>query len=250
MIVNNIDFPNYDDLKPIDNAMVGTVMQKINDSLDNIDVSIPNKIEGINLLRSLRKSKYHYFIDFFGAIRKKFMKYCLNFNQNQRIQLISLKFIQEFFTEEGPNSIHKEIISSLTIELFKLLKSDINNLKEAAKICIQTMARNVVSTTKFVSLIKEMKNSDQETNAFIYECIREGLIQIKGTFHLNCPMEEILEELDIKDILNESSTNEEYIGKIIHIFHLIKQTLDPIEEKEVFNSLNDEDKEIYLKLSS
>ena len=98
-----IDYPAYENLQKIEPQMMVSVMEKINQSFSDNSIPIPTRIESINFLRSLRKYNFTYFLELFGALKTKFLKNCLHYNENPRLQHICLNFIKEIYNDDSYN---------------------------------------------------------------------------------------------------------------------------------------------------
>ena len=96
-----IDFPPYEDLKKIEPQNIVSIMEKVNQSFSDKSVPIPTRIESINLLRSLRKYQSSIFLELFGALKSKFLQNCLHYDENPRLQQISLNFIKEIYDDDS-----------------------------------------------------------------------------------------------------------------------------------------------------
>lgn len=240
----NNGFPNYLDLPEIEPAMFVTIMQQINKSFSSQNESIQCRIEGINLLRSIRKYEYTYFMELFGAIKTKFIQNCLNYDKNPRLQQISLLFLEEFFDDDGFNSIPNELVFSLYYEIVKLLNNDNASIKQGAEKAIQMMSQKVVCDAKIIVLLETLGKDDQNILGFILECFKVAIEQLKGLLHLNYDFNEIIEKLYIEE------ASDTYYNRIKQAFMILKTTSDPQDENEIFSSLNENNQNIYKALTS
>ena len=238
------DFPPYEDLKKIEPQMMVTVMEKVNQSFSDKSVPIPSRIESINILRSLRKYYFSFFLELFGALKSKFLKNCLHYDENPRIQQISLNFLQEIFDDDS-YGVTNEMVYDLYYDILQFVEFKNNNvLKELAKSTIKTMAEKVVNDAKIIVLIETLKNADDNLYEFIFKCFKSAIENLKGFIYLNYNFNDILERLN----LDEAS--EDYLIKIKQIFHILKNSLDKKDEEEIISSLNNDNYTLYQKLIS
>ena len=240
-----IDFPPYENLQKVEPQMVVSIMEKVNQGFSDKNVPIPNRIESINCLRSLRKYYFSYFIELFGALKTKFFKNCLHYNENPRIQQISLCFIKEIFDDDYPYRVSNEMLYDIYNEIIQLVEYNNNNvLKEMAKSAIKIMSEKVANDAKIIVLIETLKNADENLCSFIFECFKNAIESLKGYIYLNYNFNDILDNLNIDD------ASEEYYIKIKRIFHILKSSLDENDEKEIISSLKDDNKTLYQSLTS
>lgn len=240
-----IDFPPYEELKNIEPQMIISIMEKINQSFSDKSTPIPNRIDSINLLRSLRKFHSNYFIELFGALKSKFLKNCLHYEENPRLQQISLNFIREIFDDES-YEVSNEMVNDLYYEILQFVKDNNNNVfKELAKSTIKTMAEKVSNDAKIIVLIETLKNADDNLCEFIFGCFKSAIENLKGYIYLNYNFNDIFDRIGIEEI-----TDKDYAMKIKQIFHILKNSLDPNDQVEIFNSLYEKYKNIYINLTS
>jgi len=240
-----IDFPPYENLQKVEPQLVVSIMEKVNQGFSDKNVPIPNRIESINYLRSLRKYYFSYFIELFGALKTKFFKNCLHYNENPRIQQISLCFIKEIFDDDYPYRVSNEMLYDIYNEIIQLVEYNNNNvLKEMAKSAIKIMSEKVANDAKIIVLIETLKNADENLCSFIFECFKNAIESLKGYIYLNYNFNDILDNLNIDD------ASEEYYIKIKRIFHILKSSLDENDEKEIISSLKDDNKTLYQSLTS
>ena len=238
------DFPPYENLKKIEPQMMVSIMEKVNQSFSDKSVPIPSRIESINILRSLRKYYFSFFLELFGALKSKFLKNCLHYEENPRIQQISLNFLQEIFDDDS-YGVTNEMVYDLYYDILQFLEFKNNNvLKDLAKSTIKTMAEKVVNDAKIIVLIETLKNADDNLCGFIFECFKSAIENLKGFIYLNYNFNDILEKLN----LDEAS--EEYLTKIKQIFHILKNSLDKKDEEEIITSLNSDNYSLYQTLIS
>ena len=239
-----IDFPPYEDLKKIEPQNIVSIMEKVNQSFSDKSVPIPTRIESINLLRSLRKYQSSIFLELFGALKSKFLQNCLHYDENPRLQQMSLNFIKEIYDDDS-YGVSNEMIYDLYYDILQILQYNKNNvLKEMAKGVIRTMAENVANEAKIIVLIETLKNVDENLSGFIFECFRSAIEHLRGFIYLNYNFNDIMEKLNLEE------ASEDYLMKIKQIFHILKSSLDKKDEEEIFNSLNNDNKSLYQTLTS
>ena len=239
-----IDFPQYEDLKKIEPNNIISIMEKINQSFSEKSIPIPNRIESINLLRSLRKYNSSIFLELFGALKSKFLNNCLHYDDNPRLQQISLNFIREIFDDDS-YGVSNDTVYDLYYDILQILEYNKNNiLKEMARTAIRTMAEKVVNDAKIIVLIETLKNSDGNLTSFIFECFRNAIENLKGYIYLNYNFNDIMEKLNLDEVSGD------YLIKIKQIFHILKNSLDKKDEEEIFNNLNDDNQSLYKTLTS
>ena len=239
-----IDFPPYEDLKKIEPQNLVSIMEKVNQSFSDKSVPIPTRIESINLLRSLRKYQSSIFLELFGALKSKFLQNCLHYDENPRLQQMSLNFIKEIYDDDS-YGVSNEIVYDLYYDILQILQYNKNNvLKEMAKGVIRTLAENVANEAKIIVLIETLKNADENLSGFIFECFRSAIEHLRGFIYLNYNFNDIMEKLNLEE------ASEDYLMKIKQIFHILKSSLDKKDEEEIFNSLNNDNKSLYQTLTS
>ena len=239
------DYPPYEDLQKIEPQMMVTVMEKVNQSFSDNSVPIPSRIESINLLRSLRKYNFSYFLELFGALKAKFLKNCLHYNENPRLQQICFNFIKEIFDDDSYN-VTDEVVYDLYYDILQFLEFKNNNniLKDLAKSAIRTMAEKVNNDAKIIVLIETLKNADDNLCGFIFECFRTAIEHLKGFLYLNYNFNDILDKLNLED------ASEDYLIKVKQIFQILKNSLDKNDEKEIISSLGEDNYSLYQSLIS
>lgn len=239
-----IDFPPYEDLKKIEPQNIVSIMEKVNQSFSDKSIPIPTRIESINLLRSLRKYQSSIFVELFGALKSKFLQNCLHYDENPRLQQISLNFIKEIYDDDS-YGVSNEMIYDLYYDILQILQYNKNNvLKEMAKGAIRTMAEKVANEAKIIVLIETLKNADENLSGFIFECFRTAIEHLRGYIYLNYNFNDIMEKLNLEE------ASEDYLMKIKQIFHILKNSLDKKDEEEIFNNLNNDNKSLYQTLTS
>jgi len=239
-----IDFPPHEDLKKIEPQNIVSIMEKVNQSFSDKSVPIPTRIESINLLRSLRKYQSSIFLELFGALKSKFLQNCLHYDENPRLQQMSLNFIKEIYDDDS-YGVSNEMVYDLYYDILQILQYNKNNvLKEMAKGVIRTLAENVANEAKIIVLIETLKNADENLSGFIFECFRSAIEHLRGFIYLNYNFNDIMEKLNLEEV------SEDYLMKIKQIFHILKSSLDKKDEEEIFNSLNNDNKSLYQTLTS
>ena len=232
------DFPPYDNLKKIESHIMISVMQKINQSFSDKSTPIPDRIESINLLRSLRKYNAPYFLELFGALKFKFLKNCLHYDENPRLQQISLNFLREFFDDDS-YSVSSEMVYDLYYDVLQFFECKNNILKEISKSAIKTMAEKVANEAKIIVLIETLKNANENLCTFIFDCFRIAIEHLKGYIYLNYNFNDILERLNLEE------ASAVYLSRIKHIFQILKNSMDKKDEEEIVSSLRPDNLTIY-----
>ena len=242
-----IDFPPYEDLKKIELNNIISIMEKINQSFSEKSIPIPNRIDSINLLRSLRKYNSSIFLELFGALKSKFLNNCLHYDDNPRLQQISLNFIREIFDDDS-YGVSNDMVYDLYYDILQILEYNKNNiLKEMARTAIRTMAEKVVNDAKIIVLIETLKNSDENLTGFIFECFRSAIEHLRGYIYLNYNFNDIMDKLNLEDL---QDNDEDYSMKIKQIFHILKNSLDKKDEEEIIKSLNNDNQSLYKMFTS
>ena len=177
-------------------------------------------------------------------MKSKFLKTCLHYDKNPRLQNISLNFIREIFDDDS-YEISNDTVYDLYYDLLQFLESNDDNLKQMAKIAIKTMAEKVTRDAKIIVLIETLKNADDNLCAFVFECFKNAIENLRGLIYLNYNFNDIFDRIGIEEI-----SDKEYAMKIKQIFHILKNSLDPNDQVEIFNSLYEKYKNIYINLTS
>ena len=242
-----IDFPPYEDLKKIELNNIISIMEKINQSFSEKSIPIPNRIDSINLLRSLRKYNSSIFLELFGALKSKFLNNCLHYDDNPRLQQISLNFIREIFDDDS-YGVSNDMVYDLYYDILQILEYNKNNiLKEMARTAIRTMAEKVVNDAKIIVLIETLKNSDENLTGFIFECFRSAIEHLRGYIYLNYNFNDIMDKLNLEDL---QDNDDDYSIKIKQIFHILKNSLEKKDEEEIIKSLNNDNQSLYKMYTS
>lgn len=239
-----LDYISYESLQKIEPQNLISTTEKINQSFSEDTIPIPSRIESINLLRSIHKYQSAFFFELFGALKSKFLKNCLHYDKNPRLQQISLNFIQEIYDDDS-YGIPDEIVYDIYYDLLQFLKSNDNNLREIAKSAIKIMAEKVVCVAKIIVLIETLKDCDENLCAFIFECFKNAIENLRGYINLNYNFNEVFDKLNLEEV-----SDEQYILRIKQIFHILKHSLDTNDEAEIYQSLDDKYKNAYIKLTT
>ena len=239
-----LDYISYESLQKIEPQNLISTTEKINQSFSEDTIPIPSRIESINLLRSIHKYQSAFFFELFGALKSKFLKNCLHYDKNPRLQQISLNFIQEIYDDDS-YGIPDEIVYDIYYDLLQFLKSNDNNLREIAKSAIKIMAEKVVCVAKIIVLIETLKDCDENLCAFIFECFKNAIENLRGYINLNYNFNEVFDKLNLEEV-----SDEQYILRIKQIFHILKNSLDTNDEAEIYQSLDDKYKNAYIKLTT
>ena len=234
-----LDYIPYESLPKIEPQNLIASTEKINQSFSEDTVPIPSRIEAINLLRSIHKYQSTFFFELLGALKSKFLKNCLHYYKNPRLQQISLNFIREIYNDDS-YEIPEEAIYDIYYNILQFLKNNDDNLREMAKSAIKTMAEKVACSAKIIVLIETLKDSDDNICAFIFECFKNAIESLRGYINLNYNFNEILNKLNLDEVQDQ-----QYYLKIKQIFQILKNSLDPNEAAELYQSLDDKYKNIY-----
>lgn len=253
----DLSFPSYSSLPLIPFGELLPLSQKISKVFSSpSSYPLSSQISSLNSLRSIFKSFPSFFFQIFISIKSKFIHNILNNESNLHIQLLSIKFLQELYSDETENFFPDDLNFDLFPILFKMfLKNENEMLKNESKKWIETFSMNNYSNSKYACLIRAMKGSSQETAAFIYECLRSAIEKNKGSFYLNFCLNDIMNYL-VKEKENENNifdikeNDKDYFIKIKEVFKLIKNNLDNENERESINGLSEKNKNIYLELIS
>ena len=113
-----LDYISYESLPKIEPQNLIATTEKINQSFSEDTVPIPSRIEAINLLRSIHKYQCTFFFELLGALKSKFLKNCLHYGKNPRLQQISLNFIREIYNDDS-YEIPEEAIDDIYYDILK-----------------------------------------------------------------------------------------------------------------------------------
>ena len=239
-----LDYISYESLQKIEPQNLIPTTEKINQNISEDTIPIPSRIESINLLRSIHKYQSAFFFELFGALKSKFLKNCLHYDKNPRLQQISLFFIREIFDDDS-YGVSNDTIYDLYYDILQFLECNDNNLKEMSKSAIKTMAEKVACDAKIIVLIETLKNADNDLCQFIFECFKNGIENLRGYIYLNYNFNDIFDKLNMEEI-----SDNEYIVKIKQIFRILKNSLDRNDEAEIYNSLTEKYQSLYRNLTS
>ena len=239
-----IDYISYNSLQKIEPQNLIATTETINQNISEDTIPIPSRIESINLLRSIHKYQSAFFFELFGALKSKFLKNCLHYDKNPRLQQISLNFIREIF-DDDTYEISNEMVFDLYNDILTFLEGKDDNLKELTKAAIKTMAEKVVCDAKLIVLIETLKKQDENLTTFIFECFKNAIENLRGYIYLNYNFNDILDRLNLEEISDNN-----YICKIKQIFCILKNSLDQSDEAEIYNSLTEKYKIVYRNLTS
>ncbi len=234
-----LDYISYESLQKIEPENLIVITEKINQIFNEDTAPIPSRIEAINLLRCIHKFQSKFFFILLGSLKSKFLKNCLHYGKNPRLQQISLNFIREIYNDDS-YEIPEKAIYDIYYDILKYLKSNDDNLREMAKSAIKTMAEKVPCNAKIIVLIDTLKDSDKNICAFIYECFKNAIENLRGYINLNYNFNDILNKLNLDEVKDQ-----QYYLKVKHIFKILKNSLDSNDEDELYQSLEDKYKKIY-----
>ena len=96
-----LDYISFESLQKIEPQNIIAITEKINQSFNEDTAPIPSRIEAINLLRCIHKFQSSFFFILLGGLKSKFLKNCLHYGKNPRLQQISLNFIREIYDDDS-----------------------------------------------------------------------------------------------------------------------------------------------------
>ena len=247
--MNNYEYVNYEELKKIEDSNFISTLQEIKTYISNPFSLIPNRINCINLLRSICKYRVTYFFNFFWGIRYDFKKNCLDYKDNPKLQQISVLFLNEiinYIYNEIPHGNINIFISWAYESIFIYLKSKNNFLKIGAEKLIKEMAENIPTEAIPVSLISSLKEKDEKIVNFIYNCIE---LYFKEFVSYGINFDFIINRLEINNIINDKN-NQDYYLKIKKAFILLKNIIESqgIIINSIIEGLTDKNKVIFNEL--
>ena len=202
LIAISPDYPPYESLQKIEPQNLIEISKIINQNISEDTNPIPSRIESINLLRSIHKYQSTFFFELFGALKSKFLKTCLHYDKNPRLQNISLNFIREIFDDDS-YEISNDTVYDLYYDLLQFLESNDENLKQMAKVAIKTMAEKVTRDAKIIVLIETLKNADDNLCAFVFECFKNAIENLRGLIYLNYNFNDIFDRIGIEEITDK-----------------------------------------------
>ena len=72
-----------------------------------------------------------------------------------------------------------------------------------AKSAIKTMAEKVPCNAKIIVLIDTLKDSDKNICAFIYDCFKNAIENLRGYINLNYNFNDILNKLNLDEVKDQ-----------------------------------------------
>jgi len=243
------DFQKYEDLKKIEDSVFITTLQQIKSDISNQFSPLPNRINSINLLRSMCKYHTTYFFNFFWGIKKDFINNCLNYENNSKLQQMSF-----FFLSETLNSINYEIHQEYTNQfvfwlydiIFSFLAKKNSILKESAKNLIRNISDTIPCEAVGISLLKSLQVNDENIINFISECIN---LYFNEFISYGLDFNFIMKNLEINKICLDKE-NQNYYLRIKNIFKSFKDMLENAgsDMSPITNYLDDKNKTIFFDL--
>ena len=243
------DFQKYEDLKKIEDSVFITTLQQIKSDISNQFSPLPNRINSINLLRSMCKYHTTYFFNFFWGIKKDFINNCLNYENNSKLQQMSF-----FFLSETLNSINYEIHQEYTNQfvfwlydiIFSFLAKKNSILKESAKNLIRNISDTIPCEAVGISLLKSLQVNDENIINFISECIN---LYFNEFISYGLDFNFIMKNLEIDKICLDKE-NQNYYLRIKNIFKSFKDMLENAgsDISPITNYLDDKNKAIFFDL--
>ena len=243
------DFQKYEDLKKIEDSVFITTLQQIKSDISNQFSPLPNRINSINLLRSMCKYHTTYFFNFFWGIKKDFINNCLNYENNSKLQQMSF-----FFLSETLNSINYEIHQEYTNQfvfwlydiIFSFLTKKNSILKESAKNLIRNISDTIPCEAVGISLLKSLQVNDENIINFISECIN---LYFNEFISYGLDFNFIMKNLEIDKICLDKE-NQNYYLRIKNIFKSFKDMLENAgsDMSPIINYLDDKNKTIFFDL--
>lgn len=243
------DFQKYEDLKKIEDSVFITTLQQIKSDISNQFSPLPNRINSINLLRSMCKYHTTYFFNFFWGIKKDFINNCLNYENNSKLQQMSF-----FFLSETLNSINYEIHQEYTNQfvfwlydiIFSFLTKKNSILKESAKNLIRNISDTIPCEAVGISLLKSLQVNDENIINFISECIN---LYFNEFISYGLDFNFIMKNLEIDKICLDKE-NQNYYLRIKNIFKSFKDMLENAgsDISPITNYLDDKNKTIFFDL--
>ena len=239
-----LDFISYESLQKIEPINLITTIQQINENISVDNTPIPSRLDSINLLRSIHKYQPKFFFELFGALKSKFIKNCLNYDKNPRVQKMALYFIREIY-DDDTCEIPDDAIYNTFFEVLKFLKNNDNSLREIAVSTIKTFGEKLTCSAKMIALIESLKDPDEKICDFILECFKIGMENIKGFISIIFNFNDIFDTLNLEEV-----NDQKYYLKIKRIFNILKNYLESNEEVEIYKYLTDKYKAQYQNLIS
>ena len=219
--MTNFELIKYEELQKIEDINFITTLQKIKRDISDYHSQIPSRIICINLLRSICKFHASYFFNFFWGIRMDFFKNCLNYEQNPKLQHISLEFLNEVINNifnEIPIENINDLIFWIYENIFDFLKNNNNILKSSAEKLIRDIAIMLPCEAIIICLIKSLKEKDENILDFIFKCLE---FNFKEYASYGISFDYIIEDLEIDNLLDNKDF-QDYYRKIKKAFVLFK----------------------------
>ena len=244
--MSNFIIIKYADLKKIEDSIFISTLQTIKNDISNFFSPIPNRINAINLLRSLCKFQISYFYNFFWGIRFDFSKTCLNYVESPKLQEISIFFINEIL-----NNIYNEVSHENTNDfifwaynnIFQFLSSKNNILQLSAQKLIKDVSQNIPSESIIISLIKSLEINDENQLHFIFNCIE---LYFREFLSYGLNFDYIIESLEIETIYKEKDYYKR-LKKVFSLFNTTSENKDFILT-QINESLNNKNRIIFNEL--
>ena len=243
------DFQKYEDLKKIEDPVFISTLQQIKSDISNQFSPLPNRINSINLLRSMCKYHTTYFYNFFWGIKKDFIKNCLNYENNSKLQQMSFFFLNEILTiinYEIPQEYTNQFIFWLYENTFGFLTKSNNILKESAKNLIKNISDKIPCEAVGICLLKSLQVNDENIIDFISQCIN---LYFNEYISYGLNFNYIIQNLEIDKVCMDKE-NQNYYLRIKNIF----KSFDNMLQKEgsdislITDNLDSKNKTIFFDL--
>ena len=219
--MTNFESIKYEKLEKIEEINFISTLQKIKMDISDYHSQIPNRIVCINLLRSICKFQPSYFFNFFWGIRIDFLKNCLRYEQNPKLQQISIDFLNEavvnIFNEISYENLN-DFIYWIYENVFGFLKNNNFMLKSGAEKIIKDMSMKLPNEAIIVCLIKSLNDKDKNILDFIFNCIELYFTEFAS---IGFNFDYVLEDLELNNVLNDKEF-QEYLINIKKAFELFK----------------------------
>ena len=247
--MSSLNYEDYEQLKKIEDSAFISTMQNIKKEISDSSSPLPNRLICINLLRAMCKYHAQYFFNFFWGMKKNFIKNCLKYEENPKLQQISILFINEILfniLNEIPYENANDLILWIFENIFLFLKSNNTNLKSHSENFIRNMAENIPNEAIVISLIKSLKEKDDNINSFLYNCIE---LYFKEFVSYGLNFDFIIDKLEINKIFNEEEYKDYYM-KYKKVFILLKNILKSqgININTFSKDLDNKNKGIFIEL--
>ena len=247
--MTNYEYVKYEELTKIEDSNFISTLQKIKTDISNSSSLIPNRINCINLLRSICKFRVTYFFNFFWGIRFDFKKNCLDYQESPKLQQISILFLNEILNNiynEIPHGNINAFIFWAYESIYIYLKSNNNNIKIGAEKLIKELAETIPSEATIISLIKSLNEKNENILNFIFNCIE---LYFKEFISYGLNFNFIFERLEINNIINDKDCKDYYL-KIKKAFILLKKIIESegMDINSIIDGLDDINKVILNEL--